>query len=52
MDGPLGRFSQMRLQLGEGHLDGVEVGTVGRKEQESGTRGFDGGTHGGRLITR
>lgn len=41
MDGPLRCFSQMRLKLGEGHLDGIEVGAVGRKEQETGTCGFD-----------
>ena len=30
-------FSQVCLELGEGHLDGIEVGTVGWKEEEPGT---------------
>ena len=41
VDGALGGFAQMRIQLGEGLLDTVEVGAVGRKEQESGACGFD-----------
>lgn len=32
IDGSSGRFSQMRFQLGEGHLDRVEVHAVGRKD--------------------
>lgn len=34
MDGSRFGFSQVRLELGEGHFDGIEVGAVGRQEQE------------------
>ena len=34
----------MRLELGEGHFDGIEIGTGGRQEEEPGAAGFqDGG---------
>jgi hypothetical protein len=34
----------MRLELGEGHFDGIEIGAVGRQEEESSAAGFqDGG---------
>jgi hypothetical protein len=32
VDGSLSGFSQMRLQLGEGHLDRIGIGAVGREE--------------------
>jgi hypothetical protein len=41
VDGALGRSPQMRLQLGEGLLDRVEVRAVGREEQQRGTGRFD-----------
>ena len=34
IDGSCGSFSQVGLELGEGHLDRVEVGAVGRQEQK------------------
>ena len=52
MDGPLGRFSQVRLQLGEGLLDRVVVGAVGREEEERCADALDGGSHGRRLVAR
>ena len=33
----------MRLEFGEGHFDGVEVGAVGREEEEPGAAGFEDG---------
>jgi hypothetical protein len=48
MNGPLGRLSQVRLQLGGGLLDRVEVGAVGREEEEG---CVDGGAHGGVLCS-
>ena len=42
LDGSFGGLSQQRLQLGEGVLDRVEVGTVGRQEAEPRTSGLDG----------
>lgn len=34
LDGPLFGFPHEGLQLGEHHLDGVEIGTIGRQEEE------------------
>ena len=36
--GARGGFSQGGLELGEGHLDGVEVGRIGRQIQQAGAR--------------
>lgn len=36
-----GPFSQQRLEFGEGHLDRVEIGRIGRQEQEPSTTRFD-----------
>ena len=52
MDGPLGRFPQVRLQLGEGLLDRVKVGAVGWEEEERCADALDGGSHGRRLVAR
>ena len=52
MDSALGRLSQVRLQFGEGLLDRVEVGAVGREEQERGADAFDSGTNRWRLVAR
>ena len=41
LDGSLSRFTQERLELGEGVLDGIEVGTVGREVEEMGASRFD-----------
>jgi len=38
------------LQLGEGHLDRVEVGAVGRQEAQFGAGPLDGVAHGGGLV--
>ena len=35
--GARGGFSQGGLELGEGHLDGIEVGRIGRQIQQAGT---------------
>lgn len=35
LDGALGGFEEQRLELRERHLDGIEVGTVGRHEQQA-----------------
>ena len=40
-DGSLGGFAQERFELGEGHLDRVEIGAVGRQEEKLGAGGFD-----------
>jgi hypothetical protein len=42
LDGALGGGSQEGLELGEDLLDGIEIGAVGRQEQELATRGADG----------
>ena len=41
MDCALGSFTQVRLELGERLLDRVEVGAVGRQEQQVGAGGLD-----------
>ena len=40
-NGAFSRLAQMRLQFAEGHLDGIEVGRVGRQINQCGTRRFD-----------
>ena len=52
VDGALRSFSQMRFELGEGLLYGVEVGTVGREEQQPCAGYFDPFTHRGALMAR
>ena len=34
VDGAHGHGAQMRLEFGEGHFDGIEVGAVGRQKQQ------------------
>src|SRR5271167_3102671 len=34
VDGAHGHGAQVRLEFGEGHFDGIEVGAVGRQEQQ------------------
>ena len=46
----LGGFAQERLELGEDLLDGVQVGAVGRQEDEVSADGFDGGAGGLALV--
>lgn len=43
---------RVRFQIGECLLDRVEVGVVGREEQEPGADALDGGAYGGRLVAR
>ena len=45
-DGSLGGLAQQGLELGEDLLDGIEVGTVGRQEEQLGAGGADGAAHG------
>lgn len=52
MDGALGSFTQVRLELGERLLDRVEIGAVGRKEEQRGASRFDGVARGRRLMAR
>lgn len=40
-EGPGGSLAQMRFEFGEGHLDGIEVGTVGRKVAGGGSAGLN-----------
>jgi hypothetical protein len=49
-DGALVGFSQQRLELGEDHLDGIEVWTVGRQEQQVGAGRANGAPHGSTLV--
>jgi hypothetical protein len=51
LDSSFGGFSQQRLELGEGVLDGIEVGTVGRKVWQPRAGRFDGGANAGPLVT-
>src|SRR3984957_10834143 len=41
LEGTRGRLSHMRLELGEGIFDGIEVRTVGRQVAEFGTAGLN-----------
>ena len=52
LDGACCGLFQESLDLGEGHLDRVEVGTVGRQEQDVGARGLDGLADGDGLVGR
>jgi hypothetical protein len=45
VEGARSRGPQERFQFGEGHLDRIEVGTVGRQKSDLGARGFDGRAH-------
>jgi len=40
-DGSCGGFSNVGLELGEGILDGIEIGTVGRQVEQRCSAGFD-----------
>ena len=40
-DGSFGGLAQQRLELREGHLDGIEVGAVGRKVAQLGAGRFE-----------
>lgn len=44
--------TEPRLELGEGHLDWIEVGAVGRQEAEPGPDAFDRGLDGRLLVQR
>lgn len=45
LDGSLVGFAQQCLELGEDHLDRVEIGAVGRQEEEPGADATDGSAH-------
>ncbi len=47
-----GGFLEERLELGDGHLDGIEVGAVGRQETQLCAGRFDGLAHGKRFVCR
>src|SRR5262245_36809671 len=52
IDGPGGSCAQMSFKLCERHLDRIEVGTIGRQEQDPGAPCLDsllGGLAGGKL---
>jgi hypothetical protein len=51
LDGALGSFAQKRFELGEDLLDRVEIGAVGRQEEELGAGGSDGPSHGLAFVT-
>jgi len=48
--GSFGGLAEQRLELGEGHLDRVHVGRVGRQQKELRALGLDRGAHGGDLV--
>ena len=50
VDGSGSGLFEEGLELCEGHLDGVEVWTLGRQETEFGVGGFDGPAHAGGLM--
>jgi hypothetical protein len=52
VDGSDGSCAEVGFKLGEGHLDRVEVGTIGRQEQDPGTPGRDGVLGGLALMGR
>jgi hypothetical protein len=35
VDGSHGHAAQVRFEFGEGHFDGIEVGAVGRQEEQA-----------------
>src|SRR3712207_8369716 len=45
-------YTTLFRSLGEGVLDGVEVGGVGRQRQEAGASGLDGGADGRAVVSR
>jgi hypothetical protein len=51
VDGPLGGFAEQGLELGEDLLDRIEIGTVGRQEEELGAGSPDGSSDGFTLVT-
>ena len=51
VNGSLARFSQQRLESGEGHFNRIEVGAVGREKEEAGARGLDHFAHAAALVT-
>src|SRR5215213_3116677 len=52
LEGALGGFAQERLELGEGVLDGVEVGRVGRKIEQPCAGRLDQGSHSRSFVAR
>src|SRR3546814_13006499 len=50
VDGSRGMLLEEGLELGEGHLDGIEVGAVGRQEAQLGAGPLDGLAHGRGLV--
>ena len=48
--GSRGDLFEEGLELGEGHLDRIEVGAVGRQEAQLCASALDGVTHGNRLV--
>lgn len=50
VDGAGGGFSKGGLELGEGVLDGVEGGALGRKKQQQGADRLDSGADGRALV--
>lgn len=46
IDGSMRFMTQLGLHFGEDHLDRIEVGAVGRQEQQLSTRRFDGAADG------
>jgi hypothetical protein len=50
IDGSDGLCAQMRFKLCEGHFDRIEIGTVGRQEQDPGTPRLDGVLRGLALV--
>ena len=46
LDGALGGFAKQSFELSKDLLDRVEVGTVGRQEEELGSGRSDGPAHG------
>jgi hypothetical protein len=51
LDGSFGSLSKQGLELGEDLLDGIEIGAVGRQEEELGACGTDGAADGLALVT-
>ena len=50
IDGSMGFMPQLGLHFGEDHLDRIEVGAVGRQEQQLSASRFDGAADGGNLM--
>lgn len=47
-----GGFFEEGLQLGKGHLDGIEVWAAGRQEPQLGSGSLDGGADSGGFVSR